>query len=536
MKNNYFKQVKRLLIPLLCIGCLFFFPKAAIAATDGLQIYAIDLGSNAIKGDAVLLESQGEYLLIDTGEEDPKHHVIQFLQKQGVKKLSIYISHFHSDHAGELMNIINSGYFTIDKLYAADRDIIANAVKFSNSHSSVSAQETKQIQSVLNKYDGLSSKIDGFTVVSAGSSFPLGSATVTTIGTPSFQVSDFKNDAKKDASLSETQLEHYMNNMSLCTLITTKQNGHTFQYLTCGDAEKEEENWLLKQKCSLKSNIFKMNHHGTDTSNTAAFLKQVQASYAFSTHYVNKAEIKRQNAIYKNYKLTSQKASTATTKKSLYGLIRTYLPMKAAERYGEVYRTEFNGTIHFQIENGTLTQNSNTGFRTANGHTYLYVNNTVQKGKNGFITGYCDSLFKVDHTGAIQKGFYTYQKKKYYCYGAHGMAMIGNGFYKVKGKTYYTAPYTCYAAIGWKQIDQKRYYFDPKTAIMAQNCVKKVGKDSIYFTQKGLQYAKSGWIHVGKKTYYITPNAKGTGKVFTKGWIKIGNKKYFFASNGILKK
>ena len=537
MKRFFHQKTAFLLLCLAFLSFTLFSTKSEAAATNGLRIHAIDLGSDNTKGDAVLLESKGEYLLIDTGESDSKHHVINYLKSQGVKKLSIYISHFHSDHAGELMNIINSGNFTIDKLYVGKRDIISNAVKYARSSSSISSTEKIQLEGVLDKYDGLAAKIDGFTVVSAKHSFQFGAATVTTIGTPSFKVSDFKNDATTDPSLSETKLEHYMNNMSLCTIVKTTQNGKTFQYLTCGDAETAEENWLLKQGYNLNSSVFKMNHHGTDTSNSSAFLKAVKPAYSFSTHYANASEIKRQNAIYKNYKITDMKASTATTKKSLYGLIRTTIPMKTAENYGEVYRTEFNGSIVFQISNGAITQSSKTGFRKINGATYLYVNNVLQKGNSaGFITGYCDSLFKVNSQGAIQTGFYSYNGKKYYCYGAHGMAVIGKGFFKVKGKTYYNAEYTCYAATGWKQINKKRYYFDKKTGIMAQNCVKKVGKDYIYFTKKGLQYKKSGWVRLGSQKYYITPKAKGTGKVFTKGLIKIGKNKYFFAKNGKMQK
>lgn len=522
-----------LLFALLLISSILFSNTVTAATKNGLRIHAIDLGSSNIKGDAVLLESQGEYLLIDTGEEDSSHHVIKYLQKLGVKNLSIYISHFHSDHVGELMNIINSGKFTINHLYAGKRDILANAVKFVRSDSSVSAKEKQQLEGVLDKYDGLKAKVNGFTVVTAGHSFHLGDATVTTLGTPNFKVSDFKDDASLDPSLSETKLEHYMNNMSLCTLITVKQSQKTFKYLTCGDAETAEENWLLKQGYQLDSDIFKMNHHGTDTSNSKNFLSRVKAEHAFSTHYVNSSEIKTQNAIYKKYKMKGKTASTKTAKKLLYGMNRTYIPMTTAEKYGEVYRTEFNGSIVFNISNNSITQTSNTGFRTINGATYLYVNNAVNKGnKDGFITDYCDSLFKVNSNGAIQRGFYTYKAKKYYCYGSHGMAVIGYGFYKVKGKTYYSDNYCSYATTGWKLINKKRYYFDKKTAIMAQNCVKKVGSDYIYFTKKGLQYKKSGWVTLGANKYYITPKAKKTGKVFTKGLIKIGKYKYYFAKNG----
>ena len=81
-------------------------------------------------------------------------------------------------------------------------------------------------------------------------------------------------------------------------------------------------------------------------------------------------------------------------------------------------------------------------------------------------------------------------------------------------------------------IDEKRYFFDKKTAIMAQNNVKKAGDSYIYFTKDGLAYQKDGWFTIDRAIYYITPGAKTTGKVFTKGIIKIGEYKYYFAKDG----
>lgn len=509
------------------------------AQEDGVRIHVIDLKSGDVKGDTVLLESRGEYLLIDTGEADNKQQVIKYLKKEGVKKLSIYISHFHSDHVGELMNIINSHAFTIENLYVSERSILSAAVKYAQSDSSVTDSERQRYENTLKKYDGLQAKAgkpyypENFVVVEKGDSFALGDAAVETLGTPDFKVNQFKNDSDTDPSLTQTKLEHYLNNMSLSTMVTWKSGGKTMKYLSCGDAEAEEEAWLMRQGYNLDCDIFKMNHHGTDTSNSPKFLKKVSAEHAFSNHYVNKAEIARQNAIYKNYNITGIKENSSTVKKSLFGLIRTYKPMNDAKKYGDVYRTEFNGSIVFDTQDGQVIKTSKTGFRSSNGNTYLYVNDKKQTGNaDGYITGYCNSLFKVNSQGAIIPGFYKYQGNYYYCNGPYGMAVIGCGFYKVDNKTYYSGEYQSYAATGWKKIDNLRYYFDPKTAVMAQNCVKKAGDNYIYFTKDGLAYKKDGWFTLGDATYYITPGAKSTGKVFTKGLIKIGKYKYYFAKDG----
>ena len=83
---------------------------------------AVDNSGNPYTGDAILLESNGSFAMIDLGDVTKKRNVINYLKKVGVKKLDfILITHFDADHAGasnEEKNIIN--------------DIISNGIKISN--------------------------------------------------------------------------------------------------------------------------------------------------------------------------------------------------------------------------------------------------------------------------------------------------------------------------------------------------------------------------------------------------------------------
>lgn len=61
-----------------------------------------------VKGDSALITDSFNNcnILIDTGEEDPYHSVLNTLQGRNIRKLDyIIISHFHSDHYGELYTI-----------------------------------------------------------------------------------------------------------------------------------------------------------------------------------------------------------------------------------------------------------------------------------------------------------------------------------------------------------------------------------------------------------------------------------------------
>ena len=469
------KAVSLALCAVMAVAALSTGVQSRVEAADGdLTIDVIDLKKNSVKGDAVLLQSGGEYLLIDTGDKDDSNTVVNYLKAKGVDHLSVYISHFHSDHFGELNDI--SDNFTIDTLYVPLASVTGDAVKDAESQigSGITQEEYNSTKNSYDKFYGdVGIKVksqkgkycQNFVEVSAGHSFSLGSATVTTIGTPSFKFDDFENDSTNDPGLTETKMEHYLNNMSLCTRITVPSGGKTISYLSCGDAEVEEENWLIGSGATIKSDIWKMNHHGVDTSNSAKFCKAVAAKHAVADHYVLASEITRQNKIYKKCKI-SMKETATTAKKCLYGLIRTRIPMERAEKYGEVYRTEFNGDVTFSISNGAITESSVSGFRKSGGKWYLYWNGKVVKpNSKGFITGYNDSVFKADKKGVLKKGMYKYKGKVWYCYGAHNDSVVGAGWIKYKGKKYYSPEYFPYLAQGWKKIGTKNYLFDEKTGV-----------------------------------------------------------------------
>ena len=99
-------------------------------------VHAIDYG-DAENGDAVLIESNGQYLLIDGGDyskaatpcvkygcvDNKGAMVIKYLKSIGVKNLSVYISHYDHDHYKNFSFYIieykenGTPYFHIDNVY-----------------------------------------------------------------------------------------------------------------------------------------------------------------------------------------------------------------------------------------------------------------------------------------------------------------------------------------------------------------------------------------------------------------------------------
>ena len=103
--------------------------EAEAASGPYLKITAIDYGgSSTVCGDATLLESGGQYLLIDTGAKDGNNTVIRYLKKRGARNLSLYISHYHEDHCYYAASIIKDPWFKIKKVYLANPDPLSRYV------------------------------------------------------------------------------------------------------------------------------------------------------------------------------------------------------------------------------------------------------------------------------------------------------------------------------------------------------------------------------------------------------------------------
>ena len=89
MESNKLKRIIGYILAIaLFVSMLYICPSEVKAASGDLKIHFIDLKSADIKGDAVLLETDGRYLLIDTGDKDADNTVVNYLRDLGVKELA----------------------------------------------------------------------------------------------------------------------------------------------------------------------------------------------------------------------------------------------------------------------------------------------------------------------------------------------------------------------------------------------------------------------------------------------------------------
>ena len=525
----------------------------AVITHDGMKLYAVYIGEK--RGDCVLLESEGEYLLMDLGSEDAYPRVKALLQSLGVTHLSIYISHTHSDHTGGLED--GAGYeqinrdFQIDHVYLPDQSL-AKPVDHSWNYG--------RFVSYFEKYNTRKSAAEAIHYLNVGSTFTIGNAKAEVIGPVSTnKLKKPKNPADKDAD----DTGDYENNNSLITKITCS----AYTYLTCGDCQDEEEALLVeKYGKALKADIYKLSHHAYASGNTAEFMACVQPVYSFgestqSTNFLTDAKGLK-------YRVT-RKAREAAQK---YGIC--YLT--GDERRTLVYTVNASGVTMQKLNSNNQPEQALTGWVKLYGADGVYeLYDYYYLGKDGKpLTGLQEidgKKYYFGNGGCLEKGNYLKEGSKVVYNGwvkypigktSYGMRYYDEksgemytGLHTIKGTTYYFDPETGYRSSGLQYVDGKYYqfgnggdlkkntwFFDPqkKKHYAGKDGVLYVGfktidKEKYYFDETSclvVGTAKEPVCEINGKYYYVSK----MGKIqCNKTYVKNGTR-YKFNKKGVLTK
>ena len=174
-------------------------------------------------------------MLIDGGEASQSSKVYAYLKEHGVDHLNyIVASHAHADHVGGLSGALN--YATVDVALCPELDY-----------------DTKTFQSFV-KYLGQQNV--SITIPHAGDVFELGSATVQIL----------------------SPLRNYEDSND--TSIVMKVVYGETSFLFTGDATRIAEADILDAGYDLSATVLKVGHHGSDTSTSYPFLREVMPKYA----------------------------------------------------------------------------------------------------------------------------------------------------------------------------------------------------------------------------------------------------------------
>lgn len=193
------------------------------------------------KADAMVLETKGLTMVIDTGEEDDGQELVDFLRNKHISLIDILIiTHYDKDHVGGADTLIS---------------------------------EIPAVRVLIPDYENSSTEYADFMValknasiepewVSSAQEFPFGDALVNIYPPASYEIPD--------------GVLEYDNNFSLVASITHGSN----RLLFTGDIEKNRIRELLSNGQLQECNFLKVPHHGIYNTALEDFLKKLNPQYA----------------------------------------------------------------------------------------------------------------------------------------------------------------------------------------------------------------------------------------------------------------
>ena len=203
-----------------------------IPENSNFEVHFIDVG----QADSALIECDGKTMMIDGGNVADSNVVAAYLKKEDVTELNYVVcSHAHEDHVGGLSGALS--VTKADNIYAPKTE--ANTKAYKN------FKKKAEEQNVEIKHPNVGDKIQ------------LGSSTVEFLGPV--------DENGKDLNSTSIVLKIIYGNTS---------------FLFTGDAESDEEEEILNSGADLKSTVLKVGHHGSRTSTSYPFLREVMPQYA----------------------------------------------------------------------------------------------------------------------------------------------------------------------------------------------------------------------------------------------------------------
>ena len=524
-----------------------------ISAGSGNRIHFINTKAKS-GSDAILLESNGHYALIDMGEDydfpdgsDPRYpsrwgismrnnqvledRLIRHLDQIGVKKLDFIIgTHVHSDHIGgadEILNRYQVGKFYLKK-YSDDRitsnwGLWDNLFNYDNALRAAQRRGVTLIQNISDEDSHLK------------------------LGDMDIQLYNYKNEYDADGNLKRVRDD---NSNSIVSVVTVAGK----RIYLGGDLDNAEGAEDKLGPVIGKVDMMKWNHHYDATiSNTINFLENLSPKMVIQTtggdinvastrEYLQKKNIKVLHAASQTQDATVFDISD----KGFANVSNTFpdIPVVDEKWYQEdgywKYRLtdgemaigwrEIGGATYFfngkgQMQAGRwLHLNDDWGENAKGNDYYLNQNGKMQTG--GWFK-LDDSWYYIQSNGARRFSELSEIGGKKYLFAADGKMLTGHQVYD--GKKMFFSESGALQAAGkpstWQKIDSDWYFYD-------EDGLRTVGKKNIngstyYFNQEGVM--QTGWTFIdGHWNYFANSGAMQTG------WIKVQDTWYYLDKDGIM--
>ena len=200
---------------------------------NNLLVHFIDVG----QGDSIYLDlPNGQNMLIDAGDNGYGDLVVDYLNNLGVTQIDYLIAtHPHADHIGGMSIVIDK--MNVKKIYMPD--VTTTTQTFERLLTSI---ENKELQ---------------ISIAERGKEI-------------------LKNEYLRAVFIAPAVKSDDLNNMSAVLRLEFDE----ISFLFMGDAEKESELEILNNWNELKADVIKIGHHGSGTSSTKSFIKNVNPKYA----------------------------------------------------------------------------------------------------------------------------------------------------------------------------------------------------------------------------------------------------------------
>ena len=229
--------------------------EAAQDVSGDLKISMLDVG----QGDAILVQTKKQTILIDTSDTDERDLLVNELEKLSVTKIDkLILTHPHADHIGNAKVLINPSSKELKANPYLEKISVAEV--YDNGIASTSPlykSYTKAIETA-----GITR-----TALKVGDTLDFGGGVKFSVLYPLPEIVSAVNGGEKSDP----------NNESIVGKLTYKK----FSMMFTGDAERkvESEIWADNDEKNLKCDVLKAGHHGSYTASTENFVKTVAPSY-----------------------------------------------------------------------------------------------------------------------------------------------------------------------------------------------------------------------------------------------------------------
>ena len=524
-----------------------------ISAGAGNRIHFINTKAKS-GSDAILLESNGHYALIDMGEDydfpdgsDPRYPIrwgisirnyqvmedrlIRHLDQLGVKKLDFILgTHVHSDHIGGADEILNR--YQVDKFYLkkySDKRITStwglwdNLFNYDNALRAAQNKGVKLIQDIKDE----------------DSHFKFGDMDI--------QLYNYKNEYDADGNLKRV-LDDNSNSIVAVVTVAGKRI-----YLG-GDLDNAEGAEDKLGPVIGKVDMMKWNHHyDAKISNTIGFIDHLSPSMVIQTtggdinlastrDYLQKKNIQVIHA-------SSQTQDATVFDISDKGFTNVSGDFPNIPTVDEKWYQE-DGHWKYRLKDGQMA----IGWKEISGATYFFNGKgQMQSGRwvhvnDGWDPHSDGDWYYLNTDGKMHIGGWFYHDNTWYYIQSNGarryneLAEIGGqkylfdkdgkmltGLQVFKGKKMLFASsgalQTEGTASSWQKLGSNWYYYDEDG--LRTVGLKKINGVTYYFDNNGIM--QTGWAMIeGHWNYFASSGAMKTG------WIKDGDTWYYLDKDGVM--